>query len=129
MFQKICNVLSGIILAVLVLIAAALLVPNLLGYKSLAVLSGSMEPEIPVGSIVYAKGVDAGELAVGDVITYRLNGDTLVTHRIEEIDPESQEIITKGDANENSDGAPVSFSSIVGRVAFHLPFLDRKSVV
>ena len=46
----------------LVVIAALLLVPKLLGYTQYAVISGSMEPNIPVGSIVYDKEVEPEEL-------------------------------------------------------------------
>ena len=72
----------------LALMAAALVVPPLLGYQSMAVLSGSMEPKIGVGAIVYAKEVDVAELETDDIITYRLTGNTMVTHRIVEIDSE-----------------------------------------
>ncbi len=55
MVEKICNILMGIIMFILFLLALLMFVPNLIGYKSFAVISGSMEPNIPVGSIVYAK--------------------------------------------------------------------------
>ena len=61
MVKKICNILSTIVLVVLLAAAAVILVPMLLGYKEMAVLSGSMEPTIPVGSLVYVKPVEASE--------------------------------------------------------------------
>lgn len=128
MFRRICNFLMGIILLILVVLAGVLIIPRLLGYQSLAVLSGSMEPEISVGSVVYVKSTEPGELQVGDIITYRLSGDTMVTHRIEEINREDQTVITKGDANETEDGSPISFSDIVGKAAFHLPWIGYISI-
>ena len=112
----------------LVVIAALLLVPKLLGYTQYAVISGSMEPNIPVGSIVYDKEAEPEELEIGDVITYRLSGDTLVTHRIVAIDEAAQTVQTKGDANESEDGAPVPYSEIVGLKAFHVPLLGYISI-
>ena len=112
----------------LVVIAALLLVPKLLGYTQYAVISGSMEPNIPVGSIVYDKEVEPEELEIGDVITYRLSGDTLVTHRIVAIDDATQTVQTKGDANEAEDGTPVPYSEIVGLKAFHVPLLGYISI-
>ena len=59
MVKKICNILSTVVLVVLLAAAAIIFVPMLLGYKEMAVLSGSMEPAIPVGSLIYVKPVEA----------------------------------------------------------------------
>ena len=128
MLKKICSFFSTILMLLLVVIAALLLVPKLLGYTQYAVISGSMEPNIPVGSIVYDKEVEPEELEIGDVITYRLSGDTLVTHRIVAIDDATQTVQTKGDANEAEDGTPVPYSEIVGLKAFHVPLLGYISI-
>lgn len=103
-------------------------VPNLIGYKSFAVISGSMEPNIPVGSIVYAKEIDYKDLKVDDVITYQLGSDTIVTHRIKEINDKEKTVVTKGDANETIDSSPVNYKQIIGKVAFSLPLLGYISV-
>lgn len=118
----------GIILLLLVFIAGILVVPRLAGYQSLAVLSGSMEPEIPVGATVFIKDVEPRSLKSGDVITYKLNEETRVTHRVVQINEESQTVITKGDANGNTDGSPVSYSQIEGKVAFQIPLLGYISI-
>lgn len=123
MIRKVCNTLTTILLIALAAMAILLLVPRFVGYQTLAVLSGSMEPGIPVGSIVYAGKTDAEELEVGDVITYRLSGSTLVTHRIVEVDEVNEQFITKGDANDVNDGNPVTYEQVVGKVNFHLPLL------
>ena len=123
MVKTISNLFSTIILVVLLAAAAVILVPMLLGYREMAVLSGSMEPGIPVGSLVYVKPAQAGELRVGDVCTYCLSdGKTFVTHRVMSIDPDAQTLITKGDANESPDG-DVTFDQVYGRADFHLPWL------
>lgn len=128
MFKKICNILSTVLLIVLALVAAALIVPKLLGFDQFAVLSGSMEPNIHVGAIVYDKEVETESLEVDDVITYQLSGNTMVTHRIVAIDAEAGTVTTKGDANETEDGSPVSFENIVGKYAFNIPFLGYISI-
>lgn len=128
MLKKICSFLSTILMLLLVVIAALLLVPKLFGYTQYAVISGSMEPNIPVGSIVYDKEAEPEKLEIGDVITYRLSGDTLVTHRIVAIDEAAQTVQTKGDANESEDGTPVPYSKIVGVEAFHVPLLGYISI-
>lgn len=128
MVKKICNILNGILLIILMVLACLLVVPNFIGFKSFAVISGSMEPNIHVGSIVYAKPVDFNELKVGDVISYKINDSTMVTHRINSIDDKSSSFITKGDANDNVDGSPVPYSNVVGKVNFTVPLLGYISI-
>ena len=123
MLKKICNFFSSFIFIILLLIALVMFVPNILGYKSFAVISGSMEPNIHVGSIVYAKEADFNDLKVDDIISYQLSSDTMVTHRIVSIDNEKQTVVTKGDANDVEDSAPVSKENIIGKVAFSIPLL------
>lgn len=128
MLKKICDILSAVLILVLVILALALIAPRFLGYQTLAVLSGSMEPNIGVGALVYAKDTDPAELEISDVITYRLSGSTLVTHRVVEIHEDEKEVITKGDANDVNDAAPVSYEQIIGRVDFHIPLLGYISI-
>lgn len=128
MLRKICGFLSTILLIVLFALAVLLIGPTLMGIKSMAVLSGSMEPNIPVGSIVYVDEVEPSTLQAGDVITYSISGSTMVTHRVVEVDVENQSIITKGDANEVEDGSPVAFSQVVGKMKMHVPYLGYISI-
>lgn len=127
-FSKICSILSTLIIIVFAAVAAVLILPALFGCKSMAVVSGSMEPAIPVGSIVVVKEVDANTLEVGDIISYRLSGNTMVTHRIATVDAENNALITKGDANEVEDANPVVFSNVVGKELFHVPLLGYLSI-
>ncbi len=121
--KKICAVLSTLVLLLLLAASAVILVPMMLGYKELAVRSGSMEPTISVGSLVYVKPVDAAELQPGDVCTYYLSdGETFVTHRVMSVDSQAQTLVTQGDANEAADGE-IAFGQVYGRVDFHLPYL------
>lgn len=123
MLKKICGFLSGVLLIVLAVLAGILIIPKLMGYEEMAVLTGSMEPNYPVGSLIFVKEEDPENLKVGDVITYRLDEDTVVTHRIVEINQEEQTVTTKGDANSDNDGSPVSYSNIVGKAHFKIPYL------
>ena len=108
MTRKICSVLSMVVFLGLLVIAGFLFVPKMLGYDEYAVLSGSMEPGIPVGAIVYDKNFAASEAREGAVVTYQLPAGTLVTHRIISVDKEEQTVVTQGDANNIADTAPVA---------------------
>lgn len=95
MTRKICSVLSMVVFLGLLVIAGFLFVPKMLGYDEYAVLSGSMEPGIPVGAIVYDKNFAASEAREGAVVTYQLPAGTLVTHRIISVDKEEQTVVTQ----------------------------------
>lgn len=127
-FKKICDIFSTVIIAVFAVVAVLLIGPMLFGCKNMAVISGSMEPDIPVGSVVCVKETDPSELTEGDVITYAMSGSTMVTHRIVSIDKENRQIITKGDANDVEDGTPVTFDNVVGKEIFHIPLLGYLSI-
>lgn len=128
MGKKICDVLAGIFLLFLAALAAILILPKCFGCISLAVLSGSMEPAIPVGAIVFVKETEPEALQVGDVITYQMESGTKVTHRITEILEDNQAVRTKGDANEVEDGNVVSYADILGKMLFQVPYLGYISI-
>ncbi|GIN71387.1 S26 family signal peptidase [Bacillus sp. J14TS2] len=90
--------------------------PSLFGYQLKAVLSGSMEPEMPVGSIILVQLTDENSTFTnGDVITFRTDENILITHRILEIENGGQRFITKGDNNNGPDVEPVMNQNIVGK--------------
>ena len=127
MLRKICNVISGLLAVLLLALAGVLIVPYLMGYTELAVLTGSMQPTLPVGTLIYVKETDPAQLEVGDVVTYRLDGDTMVTHRVIEMNPEAETLVTQGDANEDPDGE-ITFDRIVGKMDFSIPYLGYISL-
>jgi len=85
------------------------------------VTTGSMEPTINVGDLIYVKGVPADELQVGDIITFIPPSDYVrgarVTHRIVEISYGKDEIYfkTQGDANPSVDPWTITSGEIIGR--------------
>ena len=58
-FKKIWNVISTVLVVLVVLLAVALVGVRLVGIKTYAVISGSMEPTYPTGSLLYVKSVNA----------------------------------------------------------------------
>lgn len=90
-------------------------------YKAFVILSGSMEPVILTGSVAIVHPKSSYQ--VGDIITFKTGGgkSDFVTHRISEI--KENELITKGDANEEVDGAAVLSNKVIGKVLFSIPYL------
>ena len=132
MIKQIWNWISGILVAVVVLLAVALVGVRILGLQPYVVLSGSMEPTYHVGSLIYVKSVDYKELKVGDPITFLISEDTVATHRIIEVLPDEEEpdtirYFTKGDANDTPDGSSVHYKNIIGKPVFSIPYLGYVS--
>jgi signal peptidase len=122
------KVLTGLLLVVVVgALAVLTVVPRAVGGAALTVLTGSMTPEIPVGSVVVVQPVDPGTLQVGDVVTYQKTpgADDYVTHRITDVhdDTEPVTLTTKGDANRGADVDPVPVTAVRGKVILTVPHL------
>ena len=116
------------ILIMLAILAFAFAGVRLFGVSVYSVLSGSMEPSIPTGSLVYATTCDASDLQVGDIVVWALdentsNSPTYCTHRAIAIDYENELITTKGDANENAEASPLSFADVRGKISVVIPSL------
>ncbi|MCC2631714.1 MAG: signal peptidase type [Patescibacteria group bacterium] len=92
-------------------------------FKLLFIRSGSMEPELPTGSLIFIKPAPAYE--VRDIIAYKGPANEIITHRIKtKILENKQSIyITQGDANSIQDLAPVSESSILGKHYSSIPWI------
>ena len=89
---------------------------DLRGY---VILSGSMEPVIPTGSVAV---VDSSKRDVrpGNIATFERHGD-LVTHRILSKTEEGYQ--TKGDANTDPDSGTIPVENIRGTYLFCIPYL------
>lgn len=121
--------LLALLFAVLALGAAGVVavLPRLTHGQAMTVLSGSMTPAIPAGSVVVVRPVDPSTLQVGDVATYQVKPDraVYVTHRVASVDHVNGTTVFtfKGDANRGADTKPVVAGQIRGKVWFHVPYL------
>lgn len=116
------NVCIGLTVLVC-LVFSVFTIPRFFGITPFVVQSGSMEPEIPTGSVVFTNTNDT-DVKVGDVITYSLSTEedtgVFVTHRVHDINDERGLIQTKGDNNDNPDGW-LGKEAVTGTVIFHIP--------
>lgn len=125
------NRATTVLVALVVVLAVLLGGVRLVGLTPYAVLSGSMEPTYHVGALLYVKTVDCAELKVGDPLTFRLDADTVATHRIVEILSDGTDTLrfrTKGDANSEVDGDPVREANVIGKPVFTIPLLGYLAV-
>ena len=117
--------LIALIGAVLVAVVLARGLPLLPGGTSFVVAGGSMEPAIPMGSVVLAAPVAPDALRAGDVVSLQIGPERAVfTHRVIRLAtlPDGLYIETKGDANPAVDPALVSTADVIGRVDLAIPY-------
>ncbi len=110
---------------VLLVVAGALLAVRLRGDRLDLVLSPSMTPAVPSGSLVVVTG---GPVELGSVIVFEQPGSgRLVTHRVVGVSAgdDGLQYRTKGDANPLPDRTPVPASEVEGRVVAHVPGLGQ----
>lgn len=126
-WRKAVSAIGNIILVLIIVIGlfvAFSLLPINGNFKLFTVMSGSMEPTLPVGSIVFVK--PAERYSVGDIVTFSSVGtQDKTTHRIYAIsgDGDAKTYTTKGDANSSPDLTPVSEYQIIGKEHFAVPLI------
>lgn len=101
------------------------------GITAHPIVSGSMEPTMPTGSLALVRQVPVGELQEGDIISFRDgNHDIGVAHRIHKLTREGDKLtlVTKGDANRTVDANPyVVKTPQLGKVVYHIPYAGYAS--
>ena len=107
-----------------ILTCLPLVIPRLLGSEAFGIVSGSMEPNIPIGSLIFTEPVDPNDVLEGEVIAFQ-SGDAVVAHRVMRNAIDEQAFVTKGDANPAIDFNSVPYSELIGRVSFHIPYIGR----
>ncbi len=120
-----CSLLGTLLLIIVILASVPLALPRLAGYQVYHVISGSMEPTIPIGSLVLVKPQEASEVLEGDIIAYSSKTDAgaIITHRVVENQVAAGRLVTKGDANEDNDINSVEYEQFLGKITFSIPYL------
>lgn len=119
-----CVILTWLVLMAVIigLVLASRLTP-LVDHHLVVIRGGSMEPTIPLGSLVIVRAGPIDQIRPGDVVTLRLNGDALVTHRVVRVAElaDGRYLETKGDANGDPDPVLVPAQSVLGIVTTTVP--------
>lgn len=124
LIPALCNIAGTLILLSVIATCLPVTVPQLLGYGVYNVVSGSMEPEIPIGSAIYVEPEEPEAIKEGDVIAFQ-SGESVVAHRVVQNRTVEGTFKTKGDANAGEDMNDVAYGALVGRVAAHYPLLGQ----
>ena len=101
----------------------AIIISGFFGIQRYLVVSGSMEPSLYAGDIVFVNtNVDFDDVKIGDVIIFKHRGMNIIHRVIEKtttIDGQKY-LKTKGDANKVDDGFVVSTENFSGKALFHI---------
>ena len=121
-----------VIAAVVVMLAVCVVIPRLGGATPYTILTGSMRPDFPPGTLVVVKPAAAEDIGLGSVVTYQLKSgeSTVVTHRVVAvgIDSDGTRIFTtQGDGNSAPDPEKVIPAQVKGKVWYAVPHLGRIS--
>lgn len=126
-FKIIYGIFKFIFIAILVIYIAFLAIQkfsdsgNIMGYRLYTIVTGSMEPELTVGDVILVEETSFDALKLKDVITYESKASgmegMIVTHRIVDINKETQELITRGDAN-FADDPVITYDQVQGKVTY-----------
>jgi signal peptidase len=133
------NLFYGLFIAAIVVFGAAFVL-SVFGkegtYQLLVVESGSMKPNINIGSVLLiqpasqarksASPIPAPTFNKGDIVTY-LSGDNPITHRVVGVEDSNSQFTyqTKGDANRTPDQGKVSEKQILGKTILVVPFIGH----
>ncbi|MEO7348929.1 MAG: signal peptidase I [Terrimesophilobacter sp.] len=125
---------AGFLALVLLVAALAIVVPAVTGSLPMTILTGSMTPNYPPGTLIIVKPVDTDTLRIGDAITYQIESgkSAVVTHRIVAITLVSdgtRTFTTQGDANNTADAEPVLGVQVRGKVWYSIPYLGWVNTV
>ncbi len=120
----------GLLALVAMIAVLVIALPMLTKSTPYTVLTSSMSPNYPAGTLVIVKPTDVQQIRIGDVVTYQIasNQPAVVTHRvIQIIEPTTasgtESFITKGDANSLPDAKPVQPVQVRGVVWYAIPYL------
>ena len=98
--------LLKIIWGIFVILLVGLSFPQIYGMKCYSVMSGSMSPDLPVGSAIYVKEKEPEKVEKVEIITFTTK----------------HFFVTKGDSNQYQDTKPVKWENLQGTVVFCIPF-------
>ncbi len=99
---------------------------DILGHSFFRVATGSMEPTLPVGTLLITRQVEIETLSAKDIVCFYAKDSAMlgrvITHRVMEILEDTNgkiRLLTKGDANLTADGYYVTSENLIGKVVWN----------
>ncbi|WP_308467453.1 signal peptidase I [Rathayibacter soli] len=123
---------AGALTLVLAFAAILIVVPWVAGATPMTILTSSMEPTLPPGTLIVVKPEPISDIRIGDVMTYQFESGkpAVVSHRVisESVRADgARTFITKGDNNAVADPNPVVAGQVRGVVWYSIPWIGYAS--
>ena len=117
---------TGLLVIVAGLAVVLIVVPKATGSIPLTVLTQSMDPTLPPGTLLVVRPTPAQDIRIGDVVTYQITSGqpAVISHRVVSVASSSdgaRTFVLKGDNNALADPTPVTTAQIRGVVWYSLP--------
>ncbi|WP_323749079.1 signal peptidase I [Curtobacterium sp. VKM Ac-2884] len=117
---------TGLLLLVAALAVVLIVIPKATGSMPLTVLTQSMEPTLPPGTLLVVRPTAVDDIEVGDVVTYQIvsGQPAVISHRVVSVSSSSngaRTFVLKGDNNAKTDPRPVTAAQIRGVVWYSIP--------
>jgi len=122
--RRVVGLIGFALVAILVAFSLFIHLAPLTGHPLFIIAGGSMEPSIPLGSLVIAIPIDVKTIGIGDVVTIRADNGIVITHRVDRVVdiPEGRFFELKGDANRDVDASLVPARAIIGAAEQFVPY-------
>lgn len=127
----ICTGLGTFLLLTVIAACIPFTLPRLVGYQVYAVISGSMEPAVSIGSLVYVRQIPPETVQKDAIIAFygTVDSSAVILHRVVENRTVDGSLITKGDANAQPDLSPVRYDRVLGKAEGSIPCLGRLALM
>ena len=124
---RVCSITGTALIVVVIILCSLLVLPGIFGFHMYHVISGSMEPSIRVGSLIYVRGGKPEEIKEKDIIAFYSSTEdgSIITHRVVKNSVVSGTFTTKGDANDGEDPTPVPYENYIGKVVLTIPQVGK----
>lgn len=125
--SRVLSVTGTGMIVVVIILCSLLVLPGIFGFHMYHVLSGSMEPAVRVGSLIYVYEGQPEDIVEKDIIAFysSLEDGGIITHRVLMNNVVSGTFQTKGDANDGEDPTPVPYANYIGEVVRTIPYMGK----
>ncbi len=125
--SKVLKFIVNLVVLLSIVVAAALLVPPLLGVDTVINDNSNIETNLPVGAVAYGRQVDTEKLNKGDKIIY-MEGSAQYVYEIQDMDTTAGAYKVKDVYNKNSDDESITLQDKVSKAVITIPFIGYAAI-
>lgn len=125
--SKVLKFIVNLVVLLSIAVAAALLVPPLLGVDTVINDNSNIETNLPVGAVAYGKQVDTEKLNKEDKIIY-IEGSAQYVYEIQDMDTTAGVYKVKDVYNKNNDAESVTLQDKVSKAVITVPFIGYAAI-